>query len=108
MKNTTFTKSQHALMPITFEQLPEAVSQVLSRLVQIERLLEHKDNKTQPEQDDLLVIEDASKFLHLSSPTIYTLVSNRKIPFMKKGKRLYFSKKALTQWLVESKKDPIS
>lgn len=50
---------------------------------------------------DLLSIEEAAEFLNLSKPTLYRLVSERNIPFAKKGKRLYFSKERLTEW-VES------
>lgn len=50
-------------------------------------------------EDDLMIIEEAAKFLHLSKPTMYALVSKRQIPHIKRGNRLYFSKRALTTWL---------
>ena len=50
---------------------------------------------------DLLTIDEAAEFLNLSKPTLYRLVSERNIPHSKKGKRLYFSKERLTEW-VES------
>ncbi len=53
----------------------------------------------QPEVEDLLSIKEAAKFLHLSVPTIYGYVSKNEIPFSKKGKRLYFSKQELTEWI---------
>ncbi len=49
----------------------------------------------------LLTIDEAAEFLNLSKPTLYRLVSERNIPHSKKGKRLYFSKERLTEW-VES------
>ena len=50
---------------------------------------------------DLITIEEAASFLNLSKPTIYRLVSERNIPHNKKGKRLYFSKERLTEWVEE-------
>ena len=96
-------------MQITFEQMPAAIGQLSDRLENIERLLSQieKAGNTQS-SDDLMIIKQAAEFIHLSLPTVYGLVSNRKIPFMKKGKRLYFSKKELTQWLQGTKRGAIA
>lgn len=51
------------------------------------------------EGDDIINIDEAAKFLGLERPTLYTKVSKRQIPFMKQSKRLYFSKKDLTEWI---------
>jgi len=107
MKTTILSEFGHPYKPLTFDSLPEAVSRLIDKLDDIERLLQQKVSKDQPDQEDLLIIKEASEFLHLSLPTIYALVSNRKIPFMKKGKRLYFSKKALTEWLLKTGKEVI-
>ena len=56
-------------------------------------------NPKQPENDDLLTIEEAADFLSLSVPTLYGMTSARTIPFSKPGKRLYFSKAKLTEWV---------
>jgi excisionase family DNA binding protein len=107
MKNQTSVERQQ-WAPLTFEGLPEAVGQLYSKLETIEYLLLQKQAPSHPDKDDLLVISQACEFLHLSSPTIYALVSSRKVPFMKRSKRLYFSKKALTEWLTQSGREVIS
>jgi excisionase family DNA binding protein len=56
------------------------------------------------EKDELLTVTEAAVFLNLCNQTIYGLVSSRKIPFSKKGKRLYFSKKQLTEWVHDERK----
>lgn len=38
-----------------------------------------------------------------SKATIYTLTAGFKIPFHKRGKRLYFSKNEIDAWLAEAK-----
>ena len=58
------------MQTITFEQLPQAVSQLYDKLSNIEELL--RGAKTSAiKQDKLLTISEADKFLNLSVPTIW-------------------------------------
>jgi excisionase family DNA binding protein len=52
----------------------------------------------------LLSLEDAALFLNLAPQTIYGFTSKRLIPFIKKGKKLYFRKGDLEEWLEEGRK----
>ena len=55
-----------------------------------------------PEQEkDLLTIDEAAEFLSLTKPTLYSKVSRRELPFMKRGKRLYFSREKLMEYVKE-------
>ena len=62
----------------------------------------------QSEVDPLLTIEEAATFAHLSKATIYGLVSRSEVPCMKKGKRLYFSRQELTEWIKAGRKKTVS
>lgn len=86
---------------ITFEQLPTAVSQLNQKLENIERLLLSQSNKDNPKETEekLLTVQAAASFLSLSVPTIYSKVSRNELPFMKRGKRLYFSQNELLEYL---------
>lgn len=96
-------------MEITFEQLPKAVTQIQSELISIKRiLLDKATGQAQPTTDQLLTISQVAEFLSLSVPTIYGLVSRSAIPCMKKGKRLYFSKDEVSDWIKTGKKKTIS
>jgi excisionase family DNA binding protein len=96
-------------MEITFEQLPKAVTLIHSELVSIKRiLLDKATEQTQPANDQLLTISQVAEFLSLSVPTVYGLVSRSAIPCMKKGKRLYFSKDEISDWIKTGKKKTIS
>lgn len=53
--------------------------------------------------DVMLSIKEASQLLKVAVPTIYHYTSERLIPFFKRGKRLYFSKDALMEWVKEGK-----
>ena len=75
-----------------------------ARLSNIENLLldlkhSSQEGNVQTETDELLTVEGAAKLLILSVPTVYGLVSKNEIPVSKKGKRLYFSKQELTDWI---------
>lgn len=56
------------------------------------------------EQDKIFTIEEAASFLSLSRHTIYDLTSRSAIPYLKKGRRLYFSKEDLISWLKDSRR----
>jgi len=68
----------------------------------------NKPTTTQQATDQLLTIAQVAEFLSLSVPTVYGLVSRSVIPCMKKGKRLYFSKDEISDWIKTGKKKTIS
>ena len=52
----------------------------------------------------LLSVTEAANFLNLAPQTLYGFTSNRTIPFIKKGKKLYFKKEDLEAWLASGQK----
>ncbi len=93
---------------LTFEKLPQAVTQIYDKLEKIERLLESQNNVARIDNDKLLTIREAAEVIHLSVPTIYGLVQRQEIPVSKKGKRLYFLQQELTQWIKTGRKKTVS
>jgi len=80
-----------------------------TRLSNIESILQEirqspKDIAKQAETDELLTVQDAAKFLSLSVPTVYGLISKGEIPVMKRSKRCYFSKLELMAYLKQGRK----
>lgn len=80
-----------------------------ARLSNIENLI--LDLKHQPKpieqiepKDKLLSIKEASEFLSLSVPTIYSKVSRNELPYMKRSKRLYFSSAELMDYIKAGRK----
>lgn len=71
-------------------------------------LSSNKPTPTQPATDQLLTITQVAEFISLSVATVYGLVSRSAIPCMKKGKRLYFSKDEISNWIKAGKKKTIS
>ncbi len=67
-----------------------------------------RTEQPQPETDQLLTIQQVADFLSLSVPTIYGLVSKAEIPCMKRGKRLYFSKDEISNWIKAGRKKTLA
>ena len=70
--------------------------EILERLTRIENLL-------QQAQPPPLTVEEAAAFLHLSRQTIYRLTSKSLIPHYKRGKRCYFSRSDLSEWVQRNR-----
>lgn len=70
----------------------------------IKKVLSIHQTPPYPQADEVLTIKQAAQLLCLSVPTIYGLVHRSEIPVSKRGKRLYFSKVELTQWIKDGRK----
>jgi hypothetical protein len=81
---------------LSFEALPGIVAELNRK---IDLLL--AERQPQPERDELMTLEQLQGYLpeHPAKQTIYGWVNNRLIPFEKHGKRLYFRKSIVNQWL---------
>lgn len=86
-------------MEISFDTLPIQVKELHEKLDAIKSLLESVDSKSESGIEQVLTLKEASSFLELSPATIYLKVSKREIPYSKKGKRLYFLKSDLIDWI---------
>lgn len=53
-------------------------------------------------------IDLAMEVTGLVKPTIYSMVSDRKIPHYKMGKNLYFKRKDLEDWITSGKRKSIA
>ncbi|MNV94469.1 Helix-turn-helix domain protein [compost metagenome] len=75
------------------------------RLENIERMvreIQRSQKPLEPEQEFLTVLE-ASKLINLAVPTIYSKVCRNEIPVNKQGKKLYFVKSELLEWIRSGK-----
>jgi excisionase family DNA binding protein len=81
-----------------FEELIKKISERVS-----ENVLQSINTPIPIEEPSFLTINEASPIVKLSVPTIYGLVHQNKIPYIKKGKRLYFVKSELLAWINSGK-----
>jgi excisionase family DNA binding protein len=93
---------------LTFDKLPQAVILLFDKLSNIEKMLLENQNNSQSNNDELLTIQEAGAYLNLSVPTMYGLTQRAEVPFMKKSKRLYFSKSQLLEWLHTGKRKTLA
>ena len=90
---------------VTFEQLPSAVCEIYNKIEALEKLLiEQGNGRTEDESNQLLTAPQAAVYLNIKLPTLYSKVSKRELPVMKRGKKLYFSKKELLEYLKTGRK----
>lgn len=89
-----------------FNELPEVVRQLFEKVERIEHLIENAMFK-EPAGNDLMNIEEAAEFLKISVAALYTKVSRQEIPYSKPGKRLYFNRGDLIDWIEQSKRKTI-
>lgn len=92
------------LSPIDPEKLINSISEKVTANI-LNAVLTNQNTTHQSEQ--LLTIQQASEFLNLSVPTLYTKVSKNEIPVMKRSKRLYFSRIELLDYLKQGRKKSI-
>jgi hypothetical protein len=82
----------------SFDELPMEVAKINEKL---EKVLEILNKQKVQEPDKLLTVRELMEYLpeNPACQTIYGWVNNRIIPFQKHGKRLYFRKSIIDEWL---------
>lgn len=73
--------------------------------------LKRSNSQSQPPsepQDELLTVQQTAKFLSLSVPTVYGLISKGQLPVMKRSKRCYFSRAELMNYLKAGKRKTVT
>ena len=88
---------------LSFDQLPKAVGELLTKVdYVISRLDEKKEaDSSSPTSDDdqMMTMDEACQFIGKKRSTMYSLTSERRIPYRKRGNKLYFFKKELMEWI---------
>lgn len=97
-------------MDITFEQLPKAFTQLFYKLENIEKLLLSSNNSHQTENDQWFDLKGLCEYLPDKpvKPTVYGWVHLSIIPYHKRGKKLFFLKSEIDNWLKEGRKKTIA
>lgn len=68
-----------------------------------ELLTELKENSIH--EKEVLNAHQAATYLDLSIAYLYRLTSSRAIPYYKPGKKIYFKKGELDQWMLRNRKE---
>jgi excisionase family DNA binding protein len=94
---------------VVFTQLsiPE-IRQMFRQELETYFATQKQGNTNQPEPEQLLTVQQAAELLNLSVPTLYGYTQRAEIPVCKRGKRLYFSKQSLFDWIKEGRKKTLA
>jgi excisionase family DNA binding protein len=77
---------------------------IIDKLSKIESMLEEQNLL----KKDVLNLKETSKYLDMSASHLYKLTSQNLIPhFCPQGKKLYFKRENLDQWLLRNRKDSV-
>lgn len=89
--------------PFGFDKLPEVVRQLFEKVERIETMLQNLQFEEKGDSQ-LLNVTEAADYLKISTGALYTKVSRKEIPVSKPGKRLYFNKNELKEWIQQGRK----
>ena len=89
---------------ITFEQLPQAVSMLIEKVGLLADKVEKVLGKTPQHQGEgrtLLSLNEVAALLGKSASTIYAMTSDKRIPYHKRGNKLYFFEDEIIAWIEQ-------
>lgn len=85
---------------VTFEMLPEMVAELNEKLDGIMWRLDMQDKLCPPPTGkELLAVNEVAEMLGKSVATVYAMTSEKRIPFRKRGNKLYFFKTEVMEWI---------
>jgi len=92
---------------IVFTQLSvQEVRQMLRE--EVRSVLKECQPLSKPDDEcDLMTIQEVSGFINMAVSSVYGLVHRKKIPHIKRGKRLIFEKKQIVEWLQSGRQKTI-
>lgn len=89
---------------ITFEQLPQAVSMLIEKVGLLTDKVEKVLGMTPQQHGEcrtLLTLNEVAALLGKSASTIYAMTSDKRIPYHKRGNKLYFFRNEIIAWIEQ-------
>lgn len=89
---------------ITFEQLPLAVSMLIEKVGLLTDKVEKVLGMTPQQHGEcrtLLTLNEVAALLGKSASTIYAMTSDKRIPYHKRGNKLYFFQNEIIAWIEQ-------
>lgn len=89
---------------ITFEQLPQAVSMLIEKVGLLTGKVEKVLGMTPQQHGEcrtLLTLNEVAALLGKSASTIYAMTSDKRIPYHKRGNKLYFFQNEIIAWIEQ-------
>lgn len=92
---------------LNFENLPNAVAEILKGQSELKALLLQKANN-KPESENPLGIKEVSALIGKTLPTLYGYCQRNEMPYHKNGNRLIFFKSEIIEWIKQGKQKTLS
>lgn len=91
---------------LSFENLPEAVSELLAKMQKIENFIDATPTETSPADPEPLAygIKGLATFLRVSTPTAQKIKNSGRIPFSQAERTIIFRKADVLEALSNKKK----
>lgn len=89
---------------MTFEQLPQAVSMLIEKVGLLTDKVEKVLGMTPQQHGEcrtLLTLNEVAALLGKSASTIYAMTSDKRIPYHKRGNKLYFFRNEIIAWIEQ-------
>ena len=95
----------------TFEQIPEALNILMKKIdfmsMEIQTIKDEQkktpEQKKNIEDDGYITVKEVCELTHMKKASIYDLTYQKKIPYVKRGKLLYFNRKEILEWMASGK-----
>ena len=87
---------------MAFEQLPQAVSMLIEKVGLLTDKVEKVLGMTPQQHGEcrtLLTLNEVAALLGKSASTIYAMTSDKRIPYHKRGNKLYFFRNEIIAWI---------
>ena len=97
---TPTPQSTTTMRTFSFDGMPESLASLHEKCDKIIVLLSSIASGTRAAKHTPIGMTEASKLLGKSPSTIYDMTSKRKIPFHKRGNKLYFFQDELLKWIT--------
>ena len=81
-----------------------SVDQLLAKVRDVVKEEIKNSSRKSEQENQILTLPEAAKFLKKSHATVYRLTSTSILPFFKKGNSLYFDRKELEAWIRSGKR----
>lgn len=90
---------------LTFDQLPKAVKNLVEEVNELRNLLLSMEPRVNNQPEQWLDLNDLIKYdpEKRTKPTWYSKISRNEVPYYKRGKKVYFLKSEIDEWLREGK-----
>lgn len=96
------------MQKVLFDQLPEIVQELTTKVDKVFNLLTKEQPKPSTPKERILTTVEAAKFLSITKATLYSYTSKGIIASCKRGKHLYFLESDLLQFVKDGRQKTVA